>query len=444
MSRTYSDMSRRPTTAAKESAQRSAHIKLVIATYYTGTLDDMSPNKLTGPNRETLSFALATKALHGDHAWIQRDEVSPLLSLSTTFRHPTPEQLSQATDGSLSSNWDPSNPGRDIYSRYTQPTLTRTESALTAIIGQPTIAYPSGISAVTAILHYAHPDVIAVTDGYHGSLTAIALYREIRGEQNVKVIKLEDEYPRDGGKLLVWLETPLNPTGEARSIKFYADKAHAVGGIVAVDSTFAPPPIQDPFKWDCDIVMHSATKYFGGHSDVLAGTVSVKGRDAWLKLWHNRTYTGSNLGSLRVPRQVETATALAQWLQSLTRAAPGSDLDGPSGVVDIVWHSTLQADARELVGPGKQMETGSACFGLQTTKEVYATHLPHVLELFTPATSLGGVESLIEQRVLSAPESDPRLLRLSIGLEDYVDLKNDLIRGFNKVIKIEQGKTSRL
>ncbi|KAM0793136.1 hypothetical protein ACM66B_000612 [Microbotryomycetes sp. NB124-2] len=420
----------------------------------------MSPK--SGPKQPSPShkLALATRALHGDHDWIQSDEVSPLISLSTTFRHPSPQQIAQTTDGSLSSNWDPSNPARDIYSRYTQPTLTRTESALSAVIGQPTIAYPSGIAAVTAILHFVRPDIIAFTqgEGYHGSHTAVQVYRELRGKDAVRVISLDDEYPRNQGQLLVWLETPLNPTGEVRSIRKYADKAHAAGGVVAVDSTFAPPPIQDPFKWGCDIVMHSATKYFGGHTDVLAGTVSVKDKQSWLKLWHNRTYTGSNLGSLeawlllrslrtltvRVPRQVQTATALAQWLQSLTRAAPGSTLDGPADVVGIVWHATLQRDRKELVGRDMQMTMGSACFAMQTTKEVYATHLPHSLQLFTPATSLGGVESLIEQRVVSAPESDPRLLRLSIGLEDFDDLKQDLIRGFNKVLEIEQGKTSKL
>lgn len=301
-----------------------------------------------------------------------------------------------SADGTLSSNWNPSQPARDIYSRYTQPTLTRAEKALTSVIGAPTILYPSGIAAAFAILLHVRPDTIAITEGYHGCHAAIEVYRNVRGPDAVKIIKLEDEYPRSG-ILLSWLETPLNPTGEVRSIEAYSRKAHAVDGVVAVDSTFAPPPMSDPFKWGCDIVMHSATKYFGGHSDVLAGTVSVRGKEDWLKLWHNRTYTGSNLGSLepwlllrslrtltvRVPKQAQTATALAQWLQSLTRAAPGTNLDGPSGVVDVVWHATLQDDARDLVGPGKQMEYGSACFAMCLTQPEYATRLPHVLQLFT-------------------------------------------------------------
>lgn len=184
--------------------------------------------------------------------------------------------------------------------------------------------------------------------------------------------------------------------------------------------------------------------YDGVDSDSLSGTVSVKGKDQWATLWHNRTYTGSNLGSmeawlllrsiktlaLRVPRQAETATALAQWLCSLTRAAPGSTLDGPEGVVEQVWHVSLQADSKQFLGKGKQMEMGSACFGILLTKPEYALHLPHSLNLFTvrkrrvhsrcswltrlpqPATSLGGVESLIEQRRVSDAGADPRLSKL--------------------------------
>ncbi|ORY85385.1 Cys/Met metabolism PLP-dependent enzyme-domain-containing protein [Leucosporidium creatinivorum] len=400
----------------------------------------------------------ATRATHGDEEYIVGPEVAPNISLSTTFRHPSPDEIAAQKPGHYTSEWDPSEPSRDIYSRYTQPTLTRSEKVLSSLIGAPTTLYPSGIAAAFAILLLVRPDVIAVTGGYHGCHASFEVYRQMRGADNVKIIKLDDEYSRDAGKLLVWLETPLNPTGEIRSIEEYSKKAHAVGGVVAVDSTFAPPPVQDPFKWGADIVMHSATKYFGGHSDTLTGTVSVRDKAQWLQLWHNRTYTGANPGSmeswlilrslrtlpLRITRQATTATALAQWLASLTRAAPGSTLDGPSGVIEEVWHGTLQKNASTLIGEGKQMSLGSACFAFSTTKPIYAEWLGHVLKLFVPATSLGGVESLIEQRSVSDPGADPRLIRLSIGLEDFEDLKADLIAGFAKVIEIEQGKVSKL
>ncbi|GAA5831891.1 hypothetical protein JCM11251_003922 [Rhodosporidiobolus azoricus] len=399
---------------------------------------------------------LATRAIHQDSS-LSGPEVSAFISTSTTFRHPTPEQIAAADPGYYGDKWSPAEPSRDIYSRYTQPTLTRAETVLTGLLGAPTVVYPSGIAAVFAILLLVKPEVIAVTDGYHGCHGAFEVYRQTRGEDRVTIIKLDDEYPRDK-KTLVWLETPLNPTGESRSIAAYSRKARAANAVLAVDSTFAPPPLQDPFKWGADLVMHSGTKYFGGHSDALIGTVSVKEKADWMKLWHNRTYTGTNIGSLdawlllrslrtltlRVTRQADTATALAQWLASLTRATPGSDVDGPAGVVEKVWHTSLQDGAPGLLGEGKQIEKGPACFGLLLKKESYATQLPHQLNYFVPATSLGGVESLIEQRIISDPGADPRLIRLSIGLEEFEDLKSDLMAGLRKVVKIENGEVSKL
>ncbi|GAA5821260.1 hypothetical protein JCM3770_007387 [Rhodotorula araucariae] len=401
---------------------------------------------------------IATRAIHQDSD-LSGPEVAANISTSTTFRHPSPEQIAAAEPGLYAENWTPVDPSRDIYSRYTQPTLTRAEKVLSSVLGAHTIVYPSGIAAFFAVLLHVRPDVVAFTagEGYHGCHTSFDVYRQVRGEDQVRLIDLDAEYPSDK-KTLVWLETPLNPTGESRSIAAYAKKAHAVGAVLGVDSTFAPPPLQDPFKWGADIVMHSGTKYFAGHSDALVGTLSVKSKDDWLKLWHARTYTGTNIGSLdawlllrslrtlslRVARQSSTATALAQWLAALSRADAGTDLDGPGGVVDTVWHTSLQDGARELLGAGKQMESGPACFAILLKSAEAATHLPHQLKLFVPATSLGGVESLIEQRRVSDPGADPRLIRLSIGLEDLEDLKADLIQGFRAVQRIEQGRVAKL
>ncbi|GAA5879311.1 hypothetical protein JCM3774_006430 [Rhodotorula dairenensis] len=396
---------------------------------------------------------LATRAIHQD-APLSGPEVAPNISLTTTFRHPSPEEIASKPEGYYDGDkFDLADPPRDIYSRYTQPTLTRAERVLSSIIGQPTIVYPSGIAAFFAVLLHVRPDVVALTEGYHGCHASLEVYQKLRGPDQVSVLKLDDEYPRDARKLLVWVETPLNPTGESRSIAHYSRRAKSVGAVLGIDATFGPPPLQDPFAWGADIVMHSGTKYFAGHSDALVGTVSVRTAAAWRELWHHRTYTGSNIGSLdawlllrslrtlnvRVRQQAETATRLAQWLAALARAEPGSDLDGPGGVVDRVWHTSLQADRAELLGEGKQMTAGPATFGFLLKNELYATHLPHHLECFIPATSLGGVESLIEQRLVSDPGADPRLIRVSVGLEDFEDLKADLIRGFKKVLQIERG-----
>lgn len=139
--------------------------------------------------------------------------------------------------------------------------MSKVEATLTAVIGQPSLVYASGLAAIYAVLLLERPDVIAHSSIYHGALETIKIYQRIRGDGQVKVIRLEDEFPQvEGGKLLVWLETPVNPTGESISIQDYADKAHKAGGKLFVDSTFAPPTLQDPFKWGADIVMASATK----------------------------------------------------------------------------------------------------------------------------------------------------------------------------------------
>ncbi|BGP43991.1 hypothetical protein JCM10450v2_008208 [Rhodotorula kratochvilovae] len=368
--------------------------------------------------------SLATRAIHEDMD-LAGVEVAPNLSFSTTFRHPNPED---GIEPGYAEDWDPSNPSRDVYARETKPTTTRAEHVLTTIIGAPTILYPSGIFAFYAILLHVRPDVIAITGGYGGCHESIKIYRRTRGEDQVTLIKVDDEYPT-GKNLLVWVETPLNPTGESRSLEKYAKKAHAAGGLLGVDSTFGPPPLQDPFKWGADIVMHSGTKYFNGHSDVLAGTVSVKDKADWLKLWNDRTFTGANIGSMdvwlllrslrtlsvRVTRQSKTATTLAQWLATQVG----------NGVVEKVHHAALQENADELLGPGKQMELGPACFAVVLKSKEIARALPIRLKLFVHATSLGGVESLIEHRIISDPNEDPRLVRLSIGLEDFEDLKAD-------------------
>ncbi|KAI5479009.1 cystathionine gamma-synthase [Pseudohyphozyma bogoriensis] len=331
-----------------------------------------TPAKTPVPTNNSLS----TRAIHADAPAVNVTgaEVAPYMSTG---------------------EWDAADPSHHEYSRYTQPTLNRTEKVLSAMIGERTIMFPSGLAASFAILILYRPDVIAITGGYHGVHAAIEVYQKIRGKDAVKLIELDDEYPTEGS-FVCWLETPLNPTGESRSIQHYAEKTHAVGGKLAIDSTFAPPPLQDPFAWGADAVMHSATKYFCGHSDALAGTVSVKKMEEWMELWHNRTYTGANIGSLE------------SWL-------------------------TLRS-LRTL----ELMKAGAACFSILLEKDEYAKYLPHECRLFIAATSLGGVESLMEHRLVSDPSSDPRLVRLSVGVEDFEDLKNDLEGALHRVYEVGQ------
>jgi len=225
---------------------------------------------------------------------------------------------------------------------------------------------------------------------------------------------------------------------------------HAVGGKLVVDATFAPPPLQNPLKWGADLVLHSATKYLGGHSDLLSGVLVTKSAYEWQKLWGNRTYSGNMMGSLeswlllrslrtlhlRIPRQSESATALAAWLNQFTSVPAGQEVDDvPGGLVIRVQHASLQD--KTGFDPATQLTGGyGATFAIMLRTAAQAKSLPHRLELWIAATSLGGVESLIEYRLRSDSTSDPRLIRLSVGIEDLVDLKNDLRRGLNAVAQL--------
>jgi len=329
---------------------------------------------------------------------------------------------------------------------------TRAEQVLSKINHGHAITFASGIAAGFAGLMFYEPKCIAITEGYHGFYKTLDIYRNLRGAENVKVIGINDEFPEG---TLCWVETPLNPSGESRNIQYYADKVHAVGGKLVIDSTFDPPPLQYPFKWGADMVMHSGTKYFGGHSDLLAGVLIVKTTQDWASLFHIRTYTGNTPGSLeawlllrslrtlhlRVPRQSENAAALAGWLNAAAKVGA----DGiPSGTIDSVSHSSLQGAKVGGDGwcTGKQMEGGwNATFSIRMAKAEYASLLPYALKYFVPATSLGGVESLIEHKASTGDlEADPKVLRLSIGVEDIEDLKEDFRRAIKIVVSKAQGK----
>jgi len=359
-------------------------------------------------------------------------EIVPPISVSTNFK--TPADLPWG-------DFDPMKPTHHLYSRYTQGIRTKVESDLSELMNGYALTYTNGLAASYAAFMHLNPKRIAITGGYHGVYLVIQKIEKVKGTK-VPLIGIDDEF--EEGDVL-WLETPLNPTGEVRNIKYYAEKAHKKGIKVVVDATFGPPPLQDPFKWGADIVMHSGTKYLGGHSDLLCGVLVVKTEDEWRSIWHDRAHTGAVMGSLetwlldrslktlhiRVKQQSETATKLADWLHQLSKVPEGQELDGvKGGIVEKVWHPSLQEKTAEF-DPKEQMEGGwNATFAIQIGKAEWAGAIPYKLQRFIAATSLGAVESLIEQRQRSDPGADPRILRLSIGVEDVKILKDDLRNSF--------------
>ncbi|CAL1701385.1 unnamed protein product [Somion occarium] len=326
-----------------------------------------------------------TDLLHADEDVPKGLEVSPSISVTTTFRAPRPWS---ENDGLK--DMDPWNPDRHVYSRYTQDVSTRVERILSKINQGYALTYASGLASAYAGLVFLNPKRIAITGGYHGCHMVIEMYQRSRNE-TIPLIGIDDEFqPGD----VCWIETPENPKGESKSIQYYADRIHAVGGKLFVDATFGPPPLQYPFKWGADLIMHSGTKYFGGHSDLLCGVLVTKTREEWNQIWYMRTFLGSMMGSLeawlllrslrtlhlRVPRQSETATKLAHWLH---KASNGKAAEGiPAGLIDTVWHSSLQGKDARGWEPSQQMEGGwNATFGILMTSTEYASLLPHNLNV---------------------------------------------------------------
>lgn len=307
------------------------------------------------------------------------------------------------------------------------------------------------------MLVFLNPKRIAIRDGYHGCHGVIGVHAKLTGLKKLDIdCPAEDLQAGD----ILHIETPLNPTGSAYNLKAYADKAHSRGAFLTVDSTFGPPPLQDPFLWGADIVMHSGTKYIGGHSDMLCGILAVnpaRAKEGWCdKLFKERLYLGNVMGSmegwlglrslrtleLRVERQSQNATKLVAWLNSAlhpekesgvgaTTTLSSGNIKVVRDVLDKVEHASLQEEDIKDGWLLKQMPNGfGPVFSIVMKEQIFARRLPSKLQLFHHATSLGGVESLIEWRTMTDPSVDTHLLRVSIGIEGWEDLRDDLLQAF--------------
>jgi cystathionine beta-lyase/cystathionine gamma-synthase len=291
-----------------------------------------------------------------------------------------------------------------------------------------------------------NPKRIFIGDGYHGCHGVVHIMSKLTG---LEKLDLSDLDKLDAGDI-IHVETPLNPTGEARNLAYYSTKAREKGAFLSVDATFAPPPLQNPLQFGVDIVMHSGTKYVGGHSDMLCGILVVhpdRAKEGWVETLHaERKILGNVMGSfeswlgirsirtmhLRVMRQADTATKLVYWLHK--------QLQDPDTVVakflDTIQHASLQHEALEDGWLQNQMPGGfGPVFSMLAKRPEQAKHLPSRMFIFQHATSLGGVESLMEWRAMSDAGCDKRLLRVSCGVEEFEDLKSDLAQGMESLLR---------
>jgi cystathionine gamma-synthase len=411
------------------------------------------------------AYSAATHGIHADDRINIYSDVAPAIHTSTTFRYPRDPAKLQPVPAEDDEYLDLSTPL--VYSRLTSANINRLETILCPLLypdakqdeleelANGVVSYSSGLSAFHALLVNVVPKVIAISGGYHGCHGVIELHKKMHGVKTVDLHASDAEWDAAGlgpGDI-VHLETPLNPTGEAYSISHFAERAHKRGALLTVDATFGPPGLQDPLKWGTDVVMHSGTKYIGGHSDMLCGILAVRQGEEGLKrakeLRGERIFLGSVLGSLegwlgvrslrtlelRVQRQSSNATHMVSWLDDALHGK-GEDAEVVRKVVKQVRHASLQENDMHWLK--QQMPNGfGPVFSIYMHTVDQARILPSLLDLFHHATSLGGVESLIEWRRMSDRNVDERLLRVSVGVENWEDLKNDLLSAFRGLVSGE-------
>jgi len=326
-----------------------------------------------------------------------------------------------------------------IYARADNPTFDQAEATLAALeIGAKALVFSSGMSAATAcFLALAPGDHVVVPKVMYWSLRSWLASFATHWGLSVEFVDADQtdaiaKAVRPGATRLVWLETPANPTWAVSDIAAAAEIAHQAGALLAVDSTVATPVLTRPIEHGADLVMHSATKYLNGHSDIIAGAlVGARDDEYWQKLRAIRAQLGTILGQTEawlLMRGMRTLFPRVQWACRSADALAQKFATHP--MVAEVLYPGLPSFAGHAVA-NKQMAGGFGGMLSVRTKggERAAIATAARVELWKRATSLGGVESLIEHRAsIEGPGTPcpPDLLRLSVGVEDAGDLYDDL------------------
>jgi cystathionine gamma-synthase len=377
---------------------------------------------------------LATRCVHaGELPDAHGSPHTPVYS-TTTFAFPSTAAILDVVEGRAAGS---------LYTRYgLNPTVQSLEAKLAAIEdAEAALAFASGMAAEAALfLAHGRAGIVCIGDAYGGTLELIGQQLPLLGIPTHLLLGTELDRLDEllvGGARLVFLETPSNPTLEVFDIAAIAARAHARGALLVVDNTFASPVNQQPLALGADLVVHSATKYLGGHSDITAG--ALMGAKALIDaVWPWR----KNLGQTPAP---ETAALLARSLRTLVVRVRQQNATALAVAQAMASHPRV---ARVLY-PGLPSFPGHALaarqmagFGGMLTIEVAgdgagASAVVDRLKLFAIAPSLGGVESLATQPVTTTHHSlDPEerarrgitdsMIRLSVGLEDAQDLIDDI------------------
>ena len=340
---------------------------------------------------------------------------------------------------------DPDNQYRHgrVYSRADNPTCEVAAGVLAALEGgEEALLFASGMAAATAVFFALSPgDHVIAPKMMYWALRAWLVDTATRWGLEIEFVPTEDVGAvkaaiRHGRTKLIWLETPANPVWTITDIAAIAELAKIAGAKLAVDSTVATPILTKPLALGADIVMHSATKYLNGHSDVVAGALVTAQKDEfWTRIRGNLARIGGILGPFE-----------AWLLQRGMRTLPIRVKAACAGAMELAQRLSSHAAVSEVLYPGlpgfpgheiakRQMQGGFGGMlsirvkGGPGTGEDAAIATAARVEIWKRATSLGGVESLMEHRASIEGPGTPvpgDLLRLSVGIEDPQDLIDDL------------------
>lgn len=326
-----------------------------------------------------------------------------------------------------------------VYMRDQNPAFEQAEAVITELEGgTETLLFASGMAAATSVFQALQPgDHVLAPKVMYWSLRNWLTGFATGWGLDVELIDMTDPSAvdaaiRPGATKLIWVETPANPLWTITDIAATAELAHAAGALLAVDSTGATPVNSRPLDHGADIVMHSATKYLNGHSDLTAGSVTTRGDNAhWQRVRAVRNQIGGTLGSFE-------SWLLTRGLRTLylrVKAANASALkiaehfDGHPLIAEVLYPGLASAQGHELAK--RQMPGGFG--GMMSIRVAGGTDAAIAVaartKLWKRATSLGGVESLIEHRGSIEGPTSPvplDLLRLSVGIEHVDDLIADL------------------
>lgn len=359
------------------------------------------------------------------HAGAEKDAetgaVASPLHLTTTFKHgPAGERI-----------------GGYEYQRESNPTQDRLETCLAALEGgERALVFASGMAAMQGLLdslpNGAH--ILIPNDCYAGLRTLCGEFlplRDIRATGVDMADLLAVKSAMTAATRLIWAETPSNPLLQIADIAALAEIAHAQNALLVCDNTFATPALQQPLQLGADVVMHSTTKYFGGHSDVMGGALIFgQANDFFQQVAHRRHITGNiaaPFNSWLILRGARSLPARMAW--HCANAKRVAEFLAVQPQISAVYYPGLPTHPGHAVAKEQMRDFGGMLSVQFAEGRDAALRFASRVKVFTNATSLGGVESLIEHRASiegAHPVSPQNLIRISVGLEHADDLIEDL------------------